>query len=312
MHPFHGLSAFPITPADEAGTVDTEALSRHLERLCAAGVDSIGLLGSTGTYAYLTREERRRAVEAAVACVGGRTPIVVGVGALRTDMAQSLARDAEAAGADALLLAPVSYTPLTQTEVFEHFRAVAGATGLPLCIYNNPSTTHFTFGRDLLQRLAAIENIQAVKMPLPADDDFRGELEDLRRRTRLAVGYSGDWGAAEALLAGADAWYSVVAGLLPGPALTLVRAAQAGDAAEARRIDAEFQPLWTIFKTFGSLRVMYVIQDLLGLGTAEPPRPILPLASDDRARIEAAVERLLKPGIPDRPASADRPEIAER
>ncbi|MBW8788677.1 MAG: dihydrodipicolinate synthase family protein, partial [Rhizobium leguminosarum] len=96
--PFHGLSAFPPTPADRDGRVDTEALGCLLERLCDAGVASIGLLGSTGIYAFLTCEERRRAVEAAVECVRGRVPLVVGVGALRTDHARSLARDAEAAG----------------------------------------------------------------------------------------------------------------------------------------------------------------------------------------------------------------------
>lgn len=191
--PFHGLSAFPPTPANREGRVDTEALGRLLERLCDAGVASIGLLGSTGIYAFLTREERRRAVEAAVECVRGRIPLVVGVGALRTDHARSLARDAEAAGADALLLAPVSYTPLTQDEAYEHFLAVTEAANLPLCIYNNPGTTHFTFGRDLLQRLSDIETIRAVKMPLPADGDFAGELAALREKTRLAIGYSGDW-----------------------------------------------------------------------------------------------------------------------
>ncbi len=70
--PFHGLSAFPITPADQGGRVDRETLGNLIERLCEADVDSIGLLGSTGTYAYLTWEERRRAVETAVECVRGR------------------------------------------------------------------------------------------------------------------------------------------------------------------------------------------------------------------------------------------------
>jgi 4-hydroxy-tetrahydrodipicolinate synthase len=292
MKPFQGLSAFPITPADEHGHVDTEAHRRLLERLCAAGVDSIGLLGSTGIYAYLTREERRRTVAAAVACVAGRTPVIVGVGALRTDQAQELAKDAEAAGADGLLLAPVSYTPLTQVECFEHFRAVAAATRLPICIYNNPGTTHFTFGRDLLERLAGIETIRAVKMPLPADGDFQGEIAELRRRTGLSIGYSGDWGAAAALLAGADAWYSVVAGMLPRLALSLTRAAQARDAAAVLWIDGKLKPLWETFKTFGSLRAMYVLQDELALGTAKPPRPLLPLEGIERERVVEALEPL--------------------
>ena len=77
---FTGLSAFSITPTDAAGHVDTGALARLLERIHLAGVDSIGLLGSTGGYAFLSRGERRRAVEAAMDSVGGKTPVIVGVG----------------------------------------------------------------------------------------------------------------------------------------------------------------------------------------------------------------------------------------
>ena len=162
---FRGLVAFPITPADEDGRVDVAGLQRLLERLGAAGVDGVGLLGSTGTYAYLSREERRRAVAAAVECLGDRVPIVVGAGALRTDTAALLARDAEAAGADGLLLAPVSYAPLLEEEVFQHFRAVAGASGLPICIYDNPTTTNFRFQPALVERLAALPRVAALKTP---------------------------------------------------------------------------------------------------------------------------------------------------
>ncbi|MBX5012062.1 dihydrodipicolinate synthase family protein [Rhizobium lentis] len=283
--PFRGLSAFPPTPAGLYGRVDIEALGRLLERLCDAGVASIGLLGSTGIYAYLTREERLRAVNAAVECVNGRVPLVVGAGALRTDSAVDLARDAEAAGADALLLAPVSYTPLTQEEVYQHFLAVAKATRLPLCIYNNPGTTHFTFSRELLQRLSDIGTISAVKMPLPADGDLRGELGLLREKTSLAIGYSGDWGATEALRSGADAWYSVIGGLLPRTALALTKAAMAGNDGEARRLDGLLQPLWDVFNAYGSIRVVYMlVQHLLDV-RAELPRPLLPLGPADRQRV---------------------------
>lgn len=95
---FRGLSAFSLTPTDAAGRVETDALCGLLGHLAAAGVDSIGLLGSTGAYAYLSRPERRRAVKAAVECVEGQTPLVVGVGALRTDEAQALARDGNGLG----------------------------------------------------------------------------------------------------------------------------------------------------------------------------------------------------------------------
>ncbi|KKZ86090.1 dihydrodipicolinate synthase [Rhizobium phaseoli Ch24-10] len=261
--------------------------------MCEAGVASIGLLGSTGIYAYLTREERLRAVMAAAECVAGRIPLIVGAGALRTDHAVGLARDAESAGADALLLAPVSYTPLTQEEAYQHFLAVAKATKLPVCIYNNPGTTHFTFSRELLQRLCDIETIKAVKMPLPADGDLPGELAALREKTGLAIGYSGDWGAADALLCGADAWYSVIGGLLPRTALGLTRAAMAGDVDEARRLDKLFEPLWQTFKAFGSIRVVYMLLEHLSLARAELPRPLLPLKSADRQRVLDVVEPLI-------------------
>lgn len=291
---FHGLFAFPLTPADINGSVQERLLTRFLDRIVEAGADSIGLLGSTGGYAYFTREQRMRAVCVTVNHVDGRVPTVVGVGALRTDVAVALAEDAHEAGADGLLLAPMSYTPLTEEEVFQHFAAVAAAGQLPLCIYNNPGPTRFTFSAALIARLAGLPNVEAVKMPLPENDDFAGELARLRDITpkHFAIGYSGDWGASNALLAGCDAWYSVVAGLLPKPALALTRAAQAGDLAETNRINTAFQPLWTLFKQFGSFRVMYAMADMLNLGSILPPQPVLPVPSAERARVEAALDEL--------------------
>ncbi|MUT31350.1 MULTISPECIES: dihydrodipicolinate synthase family protein [Mesorhizobium] len=291
---FRGLSAFPLTPTDAEGHVDTEALARFLERIQHAGADSIGLLGSTGGYAYLTRGERKRAVQAAVECIGGKTPLVVGVGALRTDEAQALARDAKSAGADGLLLAPMSYVPLNEDEVFQHFVAVAEAGELPLCIYNNPSNTRFTFSDALIARLSEVSNIVAVKMPLAANEDYKGELARLRSMTpdTFTIGYSGDWGAADALLAGCDTWYSVAAGLLAVPALALTRAAQSGDAVESTRLNRAFEPLWTLFKHYGSFRVMFVIAEYLGLAHFPPPRPILPLPEDAGDDIRQALEKL--------------------
>ncbi|QWK79400.1 dihydrodipicolinate synthase family protein [Ochrobactrum sp. BTU1] len=294
MKIFKGLSAFPLTPIDAAGNLIEDALNSFLTRVHDAGADSVGLLGSTGGYAFLTREQRRHTVRTAVQHIGGKVPLIVGVGALRTDEAQALARDAADAGADALLLAPVSYTPLTQEEGFEHFKAVASATDLPLCIYNNPGTTRFIFTDELITRLADLKNIKAIKMPLPAEDDYAAEIAKLRATTPddFAIGYSGDWGAKDALLAGADAFYSVSAGLLPKQFAALVRAAQSGAREDAERINAAFEPLWNLFKAHGSFRVMYLIADLLGISKIEPPRPILPLGGKTRSQVETALKAL--------------------
>lgn len=289
---FRGLSAFPITPMDEGGHVLVDDLARLLERLAAAEIDSVGLLGSTGSYMYLPRDERRRAVAAAAEVLNGRVPLIVSVGAMRTDEAQALARDAESSGADGLLLAPVSYTPLKDEEVFRHYEAVAGATGLPLCIYNNPGTTHFTFSNALIARLTAVPNIAAVKNTgLPAAE-MRAAHDALRALVPagFAVGYSGDWNAGGAILAGGVAWYSVVGGLLPEPTLRLARAAQAGDAAEVARINGLFEPLWAVFRELSSYRVVHAGAKALGLTRADPPRPILPLSGVEYDRAARAVE----------------------
>ena len=288
-----GLSCFPITPADGHGVVDTDALSGLVARVRVAGADSLCILGSTGVYAYLSREERRRAIKTAVAHAGD-VPVIAGIGALRSDDVMALARDAEESGVAAVLLAPVSYTPLTESEVYTLYQTVSASLSVPLCIYNNPGTTHFTFSTDLLVRLSQLPGIKGVKNPAPGADDVGANLASLRNHVApgFSLGYSGDWHATEALIAGADAWYSVAAGLFPESCLSIVRAAQAGDVAGARALNAKLEPLWALFRELSSIRVMYVAINYLGLANCAAPLPILPLSDYDKNRIESVLDTL--------------------
>jgi len=337
---FRGLTAFPITPTNAKGEVNLDALTVLLQRLVRhAGIDSIGILGSTGTYAYLSPDERLRTILAARNVISnsansaaGRNKqhnMIVGIGALRTDTAVDLARDAEAAGADGVLLAPVSYTPLYDEEVFQHVQTVARAmqTSTPMCIYNNPSTTHFVFSKSLLIRLATeIKHVKAFKMPLP--HNVAEELKEFQQRglklnlntntdtdnnntdntdgdntDDFVIGYSGDWGCGQALLldgGGADSWFSVLAGTLPIPAIQLYQAAKQNDVATFERLQADLAPLWLLFQKFGSLRVVYtIIQELQLLGNDFDydascclPKPILPLSGQDRVLVMDALRCL--------------------
>ncbi|WP_426767526.1 dihydrodipicolinate synthase family protein [Erwinia aphidicola] len=290
---FQGLSAFPITPTDAAGVVDIRALEKLLLRLKHARVDSVGLLGSTGLYAYLRREQKQRAIEAAVACLGD-IPVIASAGALRTDDACQLAADAAQAGARGILLAPVSYTPLSDEEVFQHYAAVAQASDLPICIYHNPGTTHFTFSPELLQRLGTLPQIQALKQPAqPATR--RDDVNELRARFApgFAVGFSGDWNAGNALLAGGDLWFSVLGGLLPQHAQALMRAAQAGDAEQVAELNQILAPMWQLFQRLSSLRVMYAAVEILGICQPVLPRPLLGLDRAERQEIAQVLNALL-------------------
>lgn len=289
-----GLCAFPITPTGTDGQVDELTLRKLIARLCEAKVDSIGLLGSTGTYVYLSREERRHAIEVAMEVACGTIPIVAGIGALRTDDAIKLAQDAKAIGAAAGLLAPVSYTPLTDNEVFEHFTAVARESRLPICIYDNFSTTHFHFSPELVSRLSHVPGIVAVKSLAGGPQETAAHLRALRRATPegFSLGYSGDWNSVEALITGADAWHSVLGGLLPDPCLAIVRAIAHKNIGEALRLNRALTPVWDLFKEYSSLRVVYALAELLDICRSEPPRPILPLPDTAKRRVAEVVERL--------------------
>ncbi|WP_411837107.1 dihydrodipicolinate synthase family protein [Paracoccus sp. ME4] len=294
MQALRGLCAFPITPADADGRIVEADLRRILSRIVRAQVDSIGLLGSTGNYAYLPLDERRRALEIALDAVGGRMPVIVGVGALRTGDAEALARHAREAGAQGLLLAPMTYQPLTPDEIVTHFARVAEAGGLPLVIYNNPTTTRVTMDVALLARLAALPHVAGVKMPLPAAETFDAEIAALRDALPpgFVIGYSGDWGCSRALMARADTWFSVAAGLWPDTTLTLSCAASAGDAASTRQAEERFQPLWDLFRRHGSLRVIHTAARLMDLTETDPQHPVLPLPDRELSALRSAIRAM--------------------
>lgn len=293
---FDGLSAFPLTPfVDDA--VDEVAFVRLVERLVAAGVDSITALGSTGSYAYLSTQERARVAHLAVEHAG-ELPVYVGIGALRTSQVLAHAESAQQAGAAGLLLAPVSYQPLTEDEVFELFRTVTAASSVPVIVYDNPGTTHFTFTTELYGRIAALEGIRSIKIPgVPAEPALaRARVEEIRAAVPagVSIGVSGDASAAAGLIAGCDAWYSVLGGAVPRPAVNITRAAQQGRHSEAAAESDRLAPLWELFaQCGGSIRVMAAIAELLGL--ARPsclPLPLQGLDEAQRARVAAVVSSL--------------------
>ncbi|MFK0159965.1 dihydrodipicolinate synthase family protein [Streptomyces sp. NPDC090493] len=289
---FSGLSAFPLTPTTETG-IDEQALRTLVARLAAAGVDSIGALGSTGGYAYLTREQRARAATIAVEAADA-VPVMVGIGALRTAQVLALAEDAQKAGASSVLLAPMTYQPLTPDEIFSLYEDVTRELSVPLCVYDNPGTTHVHFTDELHGRIAELPNVAAVKIPPVSDDtaEAKARVDALRALIpdTVTIGVSGDWSAAAGLNAGCEAWYSVVGGLFPAAALALTRAAQAGDAARAVALSEGLEPLWQLFRRYGSLRVMSAAAEQLGLAEGPNlPRPLQGLPLSARHELAAAI-----------------------
>lgn len=290
---FTGLSAFPLTPLQN-DSLDEPAFVRLIQRLAASGVDSVAVLGSTGSYAYLNPEERRRVVELAAANAGAK-PLIVGVGALRTSEVLANLRSAEDAGAAGLLLAPVSYQALTDDDVYGLFRDVTDATDLPVILYDNPGTTHFAFSNELYGRIAELPGIASVKIPPVSAAAAPERISAVRAATpdHVSIGISGDGAAADALSAGCDAWYSVVAGALPEPALRIMRAVKEGRQEDAAAESARLSPLWNLFAEHGSLRVIAAAAEHLGLAGQDClPLPVRGLKAEARRQVARTVEAL--------------------
>lgn len=296
MKQLSGLSAFPLTPMLD-DRLDEHSLIGLIRRLAQARVDSITVLGSTGSYMYLSREERARVIELAVTHAGD-IPVLAGVGALRTSHVCEHIDDAKAAGAKAVLLAPVGYQKLSDDEVFDLFKAATSHSDLPVVVYDNPGTTHFTFALKLYERIAALEGIASIKIPgVPTEakaakahiDAIRTVIPD-----HVSIGVSGDASGAAGLIAGCDIWYSVLAGTLPEPVLAITQAAHCQDADLAMSLSAQLEPVWQLFADFGgSLRVTAAIAEHLGLvNRCCLPLPVQGLSQLQRERVGSVLEEL--------------------
>ncbi|PRY63492.1 4-hydroxy-tetrahydrodipicolinate synthase [Vreelandella songnenensis] len=293
---FTGLSAFPLTPMNEQGIREDE-FACLVARLAAARVDSIGVLGSTGSYMYLSREERARVLRLAMENAGD-VPVIAGIGALSTREVLALAEDAQKAGVAGVLLAPVSYQKLTDDEVFGHFKTVCESLQVPLCVYDNPGTTHFAFSDELHGRIAQLPSVKSIKIPPVSLEPGAAEARIQRLRELIpadvTLGISGDPAAAVGLNVGCQAWYSVLGGLFPERALAITRAAQGGDTQTALRLSSQLEPLWALYREYGgSLRVIATVAEVLGdVSRPSLPQPLTTLQGDARKKVEQVVEQL--------------------
>lgn len=293
---FNGLSAFPLTPLVQ-GKPDEKAFGALIEALAAAEVNSIGALGSTGSYAYLTREQRFAATRLAVSAAAG-VPVMTSIGSVNAEEIVRLAEDAQKAGVSGLLLAPLCYQKLTAEEVFRLYERVCGEISVPLCIYDNPATSGFEFNDELLVALSFLPNMGSIKLgDLPADPaDASARVAKLKNQVAqgVTIGISGDAQSAAGLLAGCDVWYSVLAGLFPDYCLRLTQAALRGDVEETRRLNGALEPLWGFFRRYGSLRVIATVAELRGRVAAPClPFPLQTLAGAERDALQEVAEQVL-------------------
>ncbi|MFE2020676.1 4-hydroxy-tetrahydrodipicolinate synthase [Streptomyces sp. NPDC059499] len=232
--PFGRALCAMITPFTAAGDLDLVTARAHALRLIAEGCDGLVLSGTTGESPTTTDEEKTALLRAVREAVGDGVPLLAGVGSSDTRHTVRLAQEAEAAGADGLLVVTPYYSRPPQAAVEAHFLRVAEATGIPLMLYDIPGRTGTRIEPRTLLRLAEHPRIVAVK---DCAYDLLGATK-VMARTRLAY-YSGCEEMNLPLYAVGGAGYvSTVANVAPGRMRAVLDAFDAGDTAEAARLNA--------------------------------------------------------------------------
>lgn len=294
---WRGVYPAATTQFAEDMSIDHRATQRVQQALIADGVDGLVILGTCGENNSLEPHEKRRVLGDAVRVAAGHVPIVAGVSELTTTRAIDYARDAEAAGVDALMLLPAMvYVPTTE-ELVAHFRLVAEATALPIMLYNNPPAYRVTVSLDVLAALADVPNIVAVKESAPDPRRFT----DLHNRfgDRFALMAGLDDVALEGLMLGASGWVSGLTSAFPRESVRLVAALGEGRFDEALAIYRWFMPLLHLDADHDLVQSIKLAEQIMGRGSERVRMPRLPLSGARRAEVIAWVEQCAatRPGL---------------
>lgn len=288
MSIIEGVIAYPVTPfaCGDPATVDTATLAALVDRLVSAGVHAIAPLGSTGEAAYLDEKEFDTVIDTTVAAVAGRVPVVVGASDLTTANTIRRARYAQRAGADAVMILPVSYWKLSEREITRHYTSVAAAIDIPVMAYNNPATSGIDMRPQLLvEMFEAIDNLTMVK-------ESTGDLARMHAIGRLSDGrlpfYNGSNPLVlDALHAGAAGWCTAAACLRPQQCLDLYTAVRSGDSETGRACYERLKPLLEFIVAGGLPTTVKAGLDILGEPVGAPRAPLLPLDTEGRQRLQA-------------------------
>jgi len=283
---FRGVFSFSVTPTkDDGAAIDEKRLREFLDFQIEEGVHGIAVFGSTGSNGSFSEEEKRQAMKVAVDHVRGRVPLIFGTGAITTAEAVRQARAAEAVGANGILVVPITYWPLTENEVYEHYRAIAAATPLPITVYNNPWTTGVDIKPPLLARLAELDTIVAVK---ESSGDLT-RISQIRRLTKGRMTVFAGWESVtlQAFMAGCEGWFSGMTNIMPRECVRLFElAVEKADAVGAREHFERIFPLCDFMCQKSHVRVAHTALDLLGRPMGPPRRPLRMLEAADRAELE--------------------------
>jgi 4-hydroxy-tetrahydrodipicolinate synthase len=285
--PIQGIFTAMATPFDERGGIDLDAGRRLAAHLLEHGSHGLVVGGTTGECPTLTDEETIELLGAVRAEVGDEVLLICGTGTNDTRHSRELTKKAAAASADASLVVAPYYNKPNRAGLRAHFEAVAEAVPeLPMVVYNIPARVVINMPPDLLAELAAVDNIVAVKQ---ANDEELAPIEG------LAVLAGNDNTFLRVLEFGGAGGITVASHVVGEQMREMWDAAQGGDIARAREIDAELTPVYEGLSVTTNPIPIKAALELLGLASERMRLPLVPADADQRAAVRTALEGI---GLP--------------
>lgn len=285
---FHGSFTALVTPMRGDGRIDDEAFTGLIDWQIAEGTNGIVPVGTTGESPTLSHDEHKQVVELAVKTAKGRVPVMAGAGSNSTAEAIGLARHAEKAGADAVLVVTPYYNKPTQEGLYQHYKAIHDAVDIPIVIYNIPGRCVIDMSVETMARLASLPNIVGVK---DATNDLGRPI-----KTRALCGdafsqLSGEDGTAVAFLAqGGHGCISVTSNIAPRLCAEMQDAWAAGNLARVAELRDKLAPLHdSMFCETNPAPVKYAAS-LLGWGNGKVRLPLTGISEASQQRVKAAMQ----------------------
>jgi len=286
-----GIIPAMITPLTEEGRLNKSAYRKFINYLIDGGLHGIFVAGTTGEFYGLSAEDKKELFEIAVEEVDRRVPVYAGTGAITTRECMQLTQIAERCGADAVsILTPMFISP-TQEELYQHYKAIAGSTRLPILLYNNLPKTGVTITPATVERLAEIDNIVGVK---DSSGDFSLTSEYIRRtRDRNFSVLSGRDTLIHACLCyGGSGSIAACANIAPRICADIYDKFVAGDIRGSLEAQFSITPLRLAF-TLGSFPT--VIQEglkLLGIEAGPCLEPIGPMKQAEKEELKQILQQM--------------------
>ena len=264
-----------VTPFDEEGNVDFEALVRLVDYQLENGTDFLCVLGTTAETPTLSKEEKDQVKRCVIERVNGRVPILLGVGSNSTQAVVEAVKNEDMTGVDALLVVVPYYNKPSQEGIYQHYKAVAEATTLPIVLYNVPGRTGVNMTAETTLRLARdFENIVAIK---EASGNITQMDEILKNKPEGFDLISGDDGITYPLVSlGAVGVISVLGNAFPGEFGKMTRLAMEGDYVQALTIHHQFTEMYRLLFVDGNPAGAKALLSMMGMMKNKLRLPLVP------------------------------------